>query len=212
MEDQIKQIRGQLIEQIDKSFPAESKQQTINEINSMSDKELIEFLKKNNMVQQNQGDNGGQCVFCAIAKKQMPSTEIDENEEAVAVLEINPISKGHTIIIPKEHITRPEDMPPKANELATHIGEKLKKVFNVEKVEVAIRNVLGHEAINIIPVYNNETIDSPRTQKTPEDLAKLKSEIDGLIEQKEEKPQEVEEPEEPQEINEENTWLPKRFP
>ena len=60
----------------------------------------------------------------------MPSTEIDENEEALAVLEINPISKGHTIVIPKEHITKPEDIPPKAKELATQIGKKLKRISN----------------------------------------------------------------------------------
>lgn len=210
--EQIKQIREQLIEQIDKSFPEESKQQTIQEINSMSDKELIEFLRKNNMIQQDASGEGQQCVFCAIANKQMPSTEIDENEDAIAVLEINPISKGHTIVIPKEHITKPEDLSDKTKELSTKIGEKLKKIFNVEKVEVAIRNILGHESINIIPIYKDETIDSPRTQSNPEELAKIKSEIDGFIEQKAAEPKEVEEPEKPKEINEENTWLPRRIP
>ena len=208
MKEQIQQIREQLIKQIENTFPEESKQATIDEINSMSDDQLIEFLKKNNMIQQNQSE-GGQCVFCSIAQKQMPSKEIDENEEALAVLEINPVSKGHVIVIPKEHITKPEDMPKKANELATQIGEKLKKVFNAKKIEIAIRNVLGHEAINVIPVYDNETIDSQRTQAKEEDLQDLQSQIKNFHE---EVKVEIKEPEKPKEVNEENTWLPRRIP
>lgn len=44
-----------------------------------------------------------ECVFCQIAKKKIPSLIIAENSKAIALLDINPVSDGHTIIIPKKH-------------------------------------------------------------------------------------------------------------
>lgn len=211
MQEQIKKIREQLIQQIESTFPEEQKAQVIQEINSMSDKELIEFLKKNNMIQPEQGES--QCIFCAIANKKTSSYELTENEDAIAVLELNPISKGHVLIIPKEHITKPEEISNKTKELSTFIGEKIKKLFKVNKVEIAIRNVLGHEAINIIPVYNNETIDSKRSSASKKDLEELKTEIKGFLEQKETpKPEEIKESKKSKEINAKDYWLNKRIP
>ena len=60
----------------------------------MSAEQLEEFIKKNNLIQQDQ-----QCIFCSIIEGKMPSFKIAESDSAIAILEINPISKGHTIII-----------------------------------------------------------------------------------------------------------------
>ena len=43
------------------------------------------------------------CIFCQIVKKQIPSLIIAKNSKAIALLDINPVSDGHTIIIPKKH-------------------------------------------------------------------------------------------------------------
>ena len=43
------------------------------------------------------------CVFCAILNKEIPARVIAENENALAFLDVNPISDGHTIIISKKH-------------------------------------------------------------------------------------------------------------
>jgi len=44
------------------------------------------------------------CIFCKIAKGELPSTKIFENENLVAFNDINPKAKTHILIIPKEHI------------------------------------------------------------------------------------------------------------
>lgn len=43
------------------------------------------------------------CIFCKIIKGEIPSTKVYENERVFAFMDINPISKGHTLVIPKAH-------------------------------------------------------------------------------------------------------------
>ena len=79
----------------------------------MNDEEFIETLKENNIIQDengnlNENQREGKCIFCSIVFGDSPSIKIGENEKAIAILEINPISEGHTLIIPKNHISSKE--------------------------------------------------------------------------------------------------------
>jgi len=51
------------------------------------------------------------CIFCKIIKREIPSKIVFENDLNLAFLDISPISKGHTIIIPKNHYSTLEDIP-----------------------------------------------------------------------------------------------------
>jgi histidine triad (HIT) family protein len=44
-----------------------------------------------------------ECIFCKIVDKKIPAKIIAENEKAIAFLDVEPISDGHTIVIPKKH-------------------------------------------------------------------------------------------------------------
>jgi histidine triad (HIT) family protein len=205
-EEQISQIKKQLIQQIESSFPEDKKNSAIQQIESMNNEQLEEFLKQNNLIKD--GKSSQQCIFCSIVSGNIPSHQISENEKSIAVLEINPISSGHTIIIPKEHISSSEQMPSEAMELAKEIGKLLKSKLNPKEILVKYSNTFGHEIINIIPVYENENLNSPRKKASPEELEELQKQI---LEKKEEIP-EKEKQEEIEQITEENTWLPKRIP
>ena len=50
------------------------------------------------------------CVFCKIAKKEIPSRIITETEKSIAFLDVFPLSQGHTLIIPKCHYEKVQDM------------------------------------------------------------------------------------------------------
>ena len=50
------------------------------------------------------------CIFCKIAKKEIPSHVIMENKNSMAFLDAFPISRGHTIVIPKNHYEKIQDM------------------------------------------------------------------------------------------------------
>ncbi len=182
--EQIQRIKKQLVQQIEKTFPQDKKASAIEKIKGMSEEELIQFLKQNNLIktdQINQTKNTSktqdqpQCIFCSIVNNQSPSYKINENKSAIAVLEINPITKGHTIIIPKKHIPSQDKMPEKAFSLAKKTSKKLKKILSPKDVKINFTNMFGHEIINVIPVYKDQGLNSKRKKASEEDLKEMQS-------------------------------------
>ena len=102
-EEQSKEIKKQIIQHIESTFQDNKKALAISQVESMDSKQLEEFIEKNNLARGNQSPSGEQCIFCAISSGNIQSYRIDENKNTIATLEINPISKGHVLIIPKKH-------------------------------------------------------------------------------------------------------------
>ena len=50
------------------------------------------------------------CIFCKIANKEIPSRIISETENSIAFLDAFPVSRGHTLVIPKNHYEKVQDM------------------------------------------------------------------------------------------------------
>jgi len=50
------------------------------------------------------------CIFCKIAKKEIPSKIITETNKSIAFLDVFPLSRGHTLVIPKYHYEKVQDM------------------------------------------------------------------------------------------------------
>ena len=106
-EEEIRKIKEQIILQIDTTFPEDKKTVAKEQINSMNAEELEQFINQNNLIKNNPNIN----PFRAIVEGQISSYIIDENQYAVAVLEINPISEGHVLIIPKSPLTIKKKIP-----------------------------------------------------------------------------------------------------
>jgi len=209
-EEQSEQIKKQLLEQIE-NFPEEKREDAKRQILSMNHEQLENFLKENNLIKNDSSPNN-QCIFCSIISGDSPSYKIGENEKAIAVLEINPISKGHIIIIPKEHDL--EEIDEETKNLSKIISEKIKEKLSPKEVKLFATRILGHKIINVLPIYENENSQSERKKATENELKELQE----ILTKEPEEEQNVEEPEnknieekEP-EINEENTWLPIRIP
>ncbi|MFC1598744.1 HIT family protein [Patescibacteria group bacterium] len=47
--------------------------------------------------------SNGDCIFCKIGAGEMESTKLYETDNVVAILDINPVNPGHTLIVPKKH-------------------------------------------------------------------------------------------------------------
>lgn len=212
LKENLENIRTKLIEHIKSTYDETKAQEYITNLNSMDEEQFIAFLKEQGLLGKD-GEKKQQCIFCSIVFGDIPSTKIAENEKAIAILDINPASLGHTLIIPKEHIEKRENMPGEAGKLALFVQEKLQKAFSPNRVDMIATNVMGHELINLLPIYKEETLDSPRKKLEVEELQKLKEKIDssssenqkeGSTETSKESPKE--------EINENNTWLSKRLP
>ena len=65
------------------------------------------------------------CLFCKIAKKEIKSYTLYEDDVVIAFLDINPQSNGHTLIIPKKHFLDIDDIDSKT---ITHIFETAKYI------------------------------------------------------------------------------------
>ncbi|MFW6233625.1 MAG: HIT domain-containing protein, partial [Nanoarchaeota archaeon] len=199
-------IKQQLIEQIKTTFPEDKQQETIQEIENMNDEQLIEFLKKNNLIKDSE-EKEQKCIFCSMVFGEVPVTKIAENKQAIAILEINTISKGHVLIIPKEHIFEKEKVKEKTKELENEIKKIIKQKLKPKEIITSFSELFQHGIINIIPVYTNENLNSERKQATTQELQEIQEKL--IQEEKQEK---LKKQEKKQEINEKNTWLPKRIP
>jgi histidine triad (HIT) family protein len=160
-EEEIKQVKEQLLKQIE-SFPDDKKKVAKEQILAMNAEQLEEFLEKNKLIKQKGGE--GECIFCSIAKGETPSYKIDENREAVAVLDINPVSKGHSMVVPKKHATI-EKLSSSVLSLAKKIARKIKNKFKAEEVKLETAAPQGHGIINIIPFYKDQ---KPERKKAEE--------------------------------------------
>ena len=64
-----------------------------------------------------------ECIFCKIANGEIPSKKIYEDDEIMAFLDINPLTPGHTLIVPKEHTL----------DFQSISMDKLMKIMNVSR-------------------------------------------------------------------------------
>ena len=167
-QEQIKELKEQLAEQI-KNLPEEQKSSAQSQIDSMSSEALETMLKQ----QQEQVK-----IFRKIISKEIPSKIIKENDDAIAVLEIRPISKGHSLIIPKNEIKDAKELSPKTIELSQEISKEIQKKLNPKSIEIQTENKFGEIIINIIPIYDEKLdIFSDRMESTESELDKTYQEI-----------------------------------
>lgn len=170
-EEQLKAVKEKIISMIDPNLPEAQKQQAIQQINSMSAEQLEEFIKQNNLAGQS-GNTGkeGECIFCSIANEKVESYKLDENKNAIAVLELNPLSEGHSLIIPKKHVSTSGDIPSQAFTLAKKISKKIKTKLKPQNIQISNSNMLGHEVIQVIPVYKDQDPKQERKPATKDEL------------------------------------------
>ena len=209
-EEQASAIKKQIIEHIEKNFPNEKKEFAKHQVHNMDAEALEKFLANNNLIA---GQNN-QCVFCSIIFGDIPSYKIDENQEAIAVLEINPASRGHCLIIPRKHLKDETEMPEEAKNLAEKVSKRIKASLKPKKVETISSNIFGHNVINLLPVYANESLSSKRHPAKKEEL----EEIEKLLNEKQ-KTSDSKKPlskktkiEKIVEKFEKKLWLPQRIP
>lgn len=171
-------IKKQLITQLEKTNLS-NKQEIKQAINSMNKEQLEAFLKQNKIQiskspsQQNQTQQD-KCIFCEIAKASIPSYKIAENKKAIAVLEINPLSKGHSLVIPIEHVSI-EKISSSALTLSKKIAKKLKSKLKPSDIKIETTSIQEHPVINIIPIYKNEKLEKKKTDE--QELLKLQEKL-----------------------------------
>ena len=108
------------------------------------------------------------CIFCKIIKGDIPSTKIYEDEHTLAFLDINPVTRGHTLVIPKQHCPDIFDM---RDEDVRAVMATAKKIANaaMHGLGAAGVNLLNsnrkaagqevfHYHLHVIPRYENDGV------------------------------------------------------
>ena len=108
------------------------------------------------------------CIFCKIANGEIPSATLYEDEDFRVILDLGPATKGHALILPKNHFANlfeiPEDMDAKAFILAKKIAKKMKDVFGCDGVNIVQNNGVAagqtvfHFHIHLIPRYEGDQV------------------------------------------------------
>jgi len=91
------------------------------------------------------------CIFCKIVKGEIKAKIIEESDKSLGFLDAFPLTKGHTLIIPKQHFEKLQDMPSENN---SDLFETVRKVISrVDKLTGATLMALhnGRESGQVIP-------------------------------------------------------------
>lgn len=108
------------------------------------------------------------CIFCKIAAGEIPSVTLYEDEDFRVILDIEPASKGHALILPKAHYANlyelPDELAAKVLVLAKKMVTALTDILGCDGYNVVQNNgaVAGqtvfHFHMHLIPRYKNDTV------------------------------------------------------
>jgi histidine triad (HIT) family protein len=109
------------------------------------------------------------CIFCKIANGEIPSSTLYEDDMVRVILDISPASKGHALILPKEHYANLYEI---SDEMASHVIKTAKKMAKKMQEELGVEglNVLQnngelagqtvfHYHMHLIPRYQGDKVN-----------------------------------------------------
>lgn len=105
-----------------------------------------------------------ECIFCKIANGEIPSKKIYEDDEIMAFLDINPLTPGHTLIVPKEHTLDFQsismDKLMKIMNVARELSQKIVDKMGAQGYTLIQNNGIAqdvkHFHLHIIPKYKDK--------------------------------------------------------
>lgn len=116
-----------------------------------------------------------ECIFCKIAKKELESKVIYEDDLVMVIMDANPILDGHTLIIPKNHYTDYMELDSEITihiyDIAKKIGKKLMEKLNTKSVTLLVNygddQKVKHFHLHLLPDFG--TTDRSRATRSIEE-------------------------------------------
>ena len=123
-----------------------------------------------------------ECIFCKIVKGSIPAYKIFEDDEFLAILDINPLNKGHSLIIPKIHYRWTWDVPNFGAywEFAKKVALAVMEATDAPMVEFLTHGTeVEHAHIWVVPVFQGEEgfIKGGRREFSVEEMTKIQKNI-----------------------------------
>ena len=103
-------------------------------------------------------------IFSKIVSKEIPSFRVCEDDNFLAFLDINPLKKGHTLVIPKKETDYIFDIKSQEYEdlwsFAKDVAKGMKKVIDCERISIVVMGLeVPHAHIHLVPLNNIQDID-----------------------------------------------------
>jgi len=125
------------------------------------------------------------CIFCKIIDGEIPSHKVYEDENMIAILDANPVSKGHTLVIPKEHVETIHEAEGMnyLHEGLVKTSNALEEAFNPDGINIAQNNgkkagqEVFHLHFHVTPIYEGNELDVTYNRTDLEEGEKVAEEI-----------------------------------
>jgi histidine triad (HIT) family protein len=122
------------------------------------------------------------CIFCRIIAGELPATFVHQDERTVAFMDINPATRGHLLVVPREHapdlLTIDEDDLQATAVVARHLAARVKERLGADGVNLvnscgsAAWQTVFHFHLHLIPRYRGDPLRLPWTP-APGDPAEI---------------------------------------
>jgi histidine triad (HIT) family protein len=104
------------------------------------------------------------CIFCDIAAGAAPAHVVDRNDVALAILDINPLARGHCLVIPRRHVPWWHDLSPAELDgvfrLAQETARRMMRVLKPEFVAMYLRGRrIPHTHVFLVPTGKGDPVD-----------------------------------------------------
>ena len=128
------------------------------------------------------------CIFCKIVQGKIPCYKIYEDDDFLAFLDIQPIAKGHTLIIPKKHyntfLETPIEILSKMTPVIHEVGQALLKATSADGLNFGLNNgpaagqIIMHTHFHIIPRFNDDGLHTwPSIECSEEEFEQITKNI-----------------------------------
>ncbi len=128
-------------------------------------------------------------IFSKIVSGDIPAYKIAENDHFLAFLDINPLAKGHTLVIPKKEVDYIFDLDDKEYQelflFAKKVAKSIKKCIQCEKVGVAVVGLeVAHAHIHLVPINGIYDIDfsKPKLKLSENEFSMIAERIASKVE------------------------------
>lgn len=125
-------------------------------------------------------------IFTRIINGEIPCYKVAEDERFFAFLDINPLTEGHTLVVPKLETDYIFDLDDRTladmSVFAKRVAERLKKNIDCSRVAVVVLGLeVPHAHIHLIPIKSEKDVDFSREKLkfTPEEFRKIVDKING---------------------------------
>jgi histidine triad (HIT) family protein len=136
-------------------------------------------------------DRDPNCIFCKVLAGEIPSEEVDSDERTITVMDINPATRGHVVVITRTHAESLLDLDDEnllaAMQAARRVAQRMRETldpagFNIlHNIGRAAWQSIFHFHVHVIPRYEDDPLQLPWLPEPadPAELARTAEQIRG---------------------------------